>query len=715
RDGLSDSGGPTGSRPNAAESEAAAAERGFGDEPASNERRNTTDGGVPMGAVVGVGIGAGGSTGGSNGGGTGGNNGGSNGGGGTGDNGGSTGGNTGGGNTGGGTGGSTGGGTGGDTGGGNGGGTTPPPPIPTPITLTAEWAPVARTSSHCDELRGTVTNDLWIRASKPILVLAVGQLNLNVTGGRFVQVAGGGNTAPSAGAVSANACLTYDSFLTLGNATPQFPGALDPNGWGSALATTIFTTNIEPGRTTPGVSTPVQQGPFSSESPRLRLGRFTVTGNPTAVSGQVLVTYIDLETGLPGLAPAVAPIISPPSLWATDESPAPVQPRLAELGFSSPSVLAGKSVVLTVSLDQEAPESVLVALLPNTPALRVPSSVIIPEGARSVTVIATTDPRLTERTDAVLSAISAGVLLRASLTIDARLPGDVSGDGAVDGADLGRLLGDWGTDNPLSDINGDGRVDGADLGLLLGAWTPSVDSPTTGDIVARWIAVPISGDCSTALAGQRSADLYIGFESPINARGTVLRSAAADGLRVSGGAFYQAEGFLNSNGPPSAGALAVDPCTRFDSYVTVANAPPIFTPGNTPEPDWGASLVAEWFTTSFDFIQVEQNVSKFGDARYYLRVGRFTAPVGTGVSGTLGVIYLPQSGSQKNAAVVVPNDPDVWGDLDLNDDGLIDATDVELMTGLIGAEAPQADLDGNGSVDAADLRIMLDAAARAGV
>ncbi len=47
--------------------------------------------------------------------------------------------------------------------------------------------------------------------------------------------------------------------------------------------------------------------------------------------------------------------------------------------------------------------------------------------------------------------------------------GDLNGDGAVDGADLGLLLGGWGSGG-TGDLNGDGNVDGADLGLLLGAW-----------------------------------------------------------------------------------------------------------------------------------------------------------------------------------------------------------------------------------------------------
>ena len=51
-------------------------------------------------------------------------------------------------------------------------------------------------------------------------------------------------------------------------------------------------------------------------------------------------------------------------------------------------------------------------------------------------------------------------------------PGDFTGDGQVDGADLGLMLAVWG---PCSgcpeDLNGDGEVSGADLGLLLSFWS----------------------------------------------------------------------------------------------------------------------------------------------------------------------------------------------------------------------------------------------------
>ena len=51
--------------------------------------------------------------------------------------------------------------------------------------------------------------------------------------------------------------------------------------------------------------------------------------------------------------------------------------------------------------------------------------------------------------------------------------GDLNGDGKIDGADLGLILGAWGNctiASCLGDLNGDGKIDGADLGLILGAW-----------------------------------------------------------------------------------------------------------------------------------------------------------------------------------------------------------------------------------------------------
>ena len=51
--------------------------------------------------------------------------------------------------------------------------------------------------------------------------------------------------------------------------------------------------------------------------------------------------------------------------------------------------------------------------------------------------------------------------------------GDLTGDGAVDGADLAQLLADWGPGpGCASDLDGSGTVDGADLAALLAFWGP---------------------------------------------------------------------------------------------------------------------------------------------------------------------------------------------------------------------------------------------------
>ena len=54
-------------------------------------------------------------------------------------------------------------------------------------------------------------------------------------------------------------------------------------------------------------------------------------------------------------------------------------------------------------------------------------------------------------------------------------PADLNGDAAVNGDDLGILLGAWGacaSSNCIADLNADGAVNGDDLGVMLGAWGP---------------------------------------------------------------------------------------------------------------------------------------------------------------------------------------------------------------------------------------------------
>ncbi|HMN96270.1 MAG TPA: hypothetical protein PKC43_08155 [Phycisphaerales bacterium] len=64
---------------------------------------------------------------------------------------------------------------------------------------------------------------------------------------------------------------------------------------------------------------------------------------------------------------------------------------------------------------------------------------------------------------------AAAAWLRDSLEPVNPCSGDLDGNGVVDGADLGVLLGAWGLPG-AADLDGNGLVDGADLGILLGAW-----------------------------------------------------------------------------------------------------------------------------------------------------------------------------------------------------------------------------------------------------
>jgi formylglycine-generating enzyme required for sulfatase activity len=68
----------------------------------------------------------------------------------------------------------------------------------------------------------------------------------------------------------------------------------------------------------------------------------------------------------------------------------------------------------------------------------------------------------------------------------AQCPGDVTGNGVVDGADLGLVLAAWGsdgTDEPGSDINADGLVNGADLAFVIGAFGPCITVPSWATLI----------------------------------------------------------------------------------------------------------------------------------------------------------------------------------------------------------------------------------------
>jgi hypothetical protein len=75
--------------------------------------------------------------------------------------------------------------------------------------------------------------------------------------------------------------------------------------------------------------------------------------------------------------------------------------------------------------------------------------------------------------------------------------GDFTGDGTVDGADLGVLLSGWG--GPGGDLDGDGLTGAADLAILLGAWGPCSSSGCTShfSMIFAGETVPVVAGNST--------------------------------------------------------------------------------------------------------------------------------------------------------------------------------------------------------------------------
>ncbi len=384
--------------------------------------------------------------------------------------------------------------------------------------------------------------------------------------------------------------------------------------------------------------------------------------------------------------------------------------ELDRLSLRPQQVLGGMGVFGTLRLAVPAGElGEVVEISSSSTRVRPPATVMVAAGSSSVrfdiqTFAVESDTRVT------LTARSGSSERSAELVLKAEVFGDITRDGVVDGLDLAALLLATMEFDAAADLNDDGVVDLVDLEILVDLLEsaggvgsqPGVDLP----VVSRWEPVAISG-CDGELAGFRSADLYLGFMDLPTIVG--VTSSEAIGLRIENGVFYQHE--LGSNRPPTAGMLSVLPCAAYDSYLTVGETNPFFTP-SFPEPNaanWGMALVTEFLNGIGETITAVRDESRFGDDRYYVRIGRFTVPVGTRfLGGTLETISIRGPGGMLfDDDVTVYHCASCWGQFDLNGDGVVSDLDVEIMIGLLGEPHEMADLDGDGVVDLDDLRLLI--------
>ena len=90
-------------------------------------------------------------------------------------------------------------------------------------------------------------------------------------------------------------------------------------------------------------------------------------------------------------------------------------------------------------------------------------------------------------------------------TAQGKCTADLNNDHKVDGADIGQLLSQWGT-NGSADIDGSGTVDGPDLAQLLAQWGPCIVVPTWATLLEAASNASIVTD-----ANLRSAIVASGF------------------------------------------------------------------------------------------------------------------------------------------------------------------------------------------------------------
>jgi len=433
----------------------------------------------------------------------------------------------------------------------------------------------------------------------------------------------------------------------------------------------------------------------------------TITILPGETSASILVTTPDVPGSI-GVT-TLAQLDSTTVFADLRIEAVPTEEILRSVEVLPRIIRGGESAEGVVTLARNAPPGGLEVLLSiDDPAVaRVPGRVLVPEGEFQATF--RVDAGLLDRRRSVLIWAAVGEQVRTTSVL-VTLPTDLSGDGRIDGADITHILNAFGAGDPAADLNGDGAVDGADITFILNNFTvadpPGEPAPFSGEVIARWVPAPIDPACAD-LAGLRANDLYLGFDARPNA--IVISSSPPTDIRIENGGFHQNPDNLFLDKPPTRGLLELFPCAAFDSFLTIGGTSPSLLSSEDPA-DWGPSLDAVWFTTDLASVIIEQDPFRFGDDRFYVRIGRFVANEGARVLGGVEASFAPFGGEPTTASVEIANCPVCWRSFDLTGDGAVSAADVARLMDRLGTDEPAADLDGDGDVDADDLSLVVGAA-----
>lgn len=462
---------------------------------------------------------------------------------------------------------------------------------------------------------------------------------------------GGGSFGVGGGGAAASVATT----LFANSAAITGAGGVATGGQASS-ASTSSADNPSSGVATSGVSKTTSSG--------------TTAGTP---AGSTSTPPTDQTTTGPPATDVPPPLPDPPP----SPTVAPASASLVGVTISSGAIVGGVSATATVRILQPVEASTTINVsVDDDSFVSVPSAIAIPGAAVSTTfTISTIDP---DQERLVLLTVSLG---DESRTVQLRV-------------------------QPASEP------------------APPPPPEPKGPVIARWLRVP-NNDCadvapfpSLSLPDFFTNDLYLGFTDPPTVDGAgspiplILDSKPDTGLRIEGGEFFQHP--FAGNGPtssPTTPAGQPPSCVGFDSFFTIGGAAPAFLPGRQPPSlDWPDPVDSAWFTLAFGDVVVEQDAARFGDNRFYVRIARLTAPKGVRVKGAIETLF-PGVIDAGGVVVDIPDRPEIWGQFDLNADGLVTAADARALSGQMGSAVPNAsaDLNGDGAVSGTDMRLMIDA------
>lgn len=267
--------------------------------------------------------------------------------------------------------------------------------------------------------------------------VGMGMLNVNNAGQIVVDAPGGMEIHSPAGLTNSGLVHVDSGVLTSPAGTITNTGVVDVDS-GASLNHT--------GNVVSSAGEVIVDGSLTVATGTLNLSGATLTG-----SGTVNGTVANAGTVAPG---------TPIGMLTINGSVGGMQGLQVDLA-------AGGTDLLQVSGPAQIGGTLVVTLDPN----------FVPLPAETVTVLSSS--ALTGTFATVKSAARFDVEYTATSVVIhfPGLPpvtGDLNDDQIVDGADLGLILGAWGTcvdEACPADLNGDGEVDGADLGILLGAWS----------------------------------------------------------------------------------------------------------------------------------------------------------------------------------------------------------------------------------------------------